>query len=80
MSEAVPCKHCRAKIEYIMGPNGKNIPAQMVTMLYVQADDGTLRKVEQVVEPWGTCRGGPFFVNHFQTCPDAHKVKRSKKK
>lgn len=85
-SLARPCKFCRAKIAFVKGPNGKSMPVQKVTMVFVEPHEPArgmeeqLATVELVVEPWGKARGGPFYVSHFQTCPDAAKASKKEKK
>jgi hypothetical protein len=72
------CQGCRAKVVMILGPNGKYIPAQKVTQLYVLQDalplegqnEPTLVKHLQ----------GDFFVNHYQTCPQAQRFSKRQKK
>lgn len=63
-----PCRSCHAAIVMIAGPGGKFFPAQLVTQVYaLEAQlpglEGTA-KLELV-------HAGEFYINHFQTCPQA---------
>lgn len=68
-----PCKTCRAVIQFIEGENGRAIPVQEVRRLYAVNENGRL-EVANVVE------GGPYFVSHFETCPDAGQFSKGKKR
>jgi hypothetical protein len=71
------CRGCRARVAMILGPNGKYIPAQKVTQLYVlQSElpmgDGNEPKLVQH-------QLGEFYVNHYQTCPQAERFSKRQK-
>jgi hypothetical protein len=44
-------------------PSGKSAPMQKITHIYHQPDADSLQ-----LQVWG---GGNYWINHFQTCPDA---------
>jgi hypothetical protein len=71
--EPVPCGTCRARIRFIRGPRGKQIPVQRVRTLYTVETllDGTeeLVKLGEMREQ----RQGGIWVSHFETCPDAQR-------
>lgn len=76
-SQARPCKYCRALIVYAESPNGRPMPAQKVTQLYMDAGGGPLIQVKGVVGPDLAMRQGvDLYVSHFQTCPDAKRASR----
>ena len=68
MGEGRPCKKCRAKLEFQESESGAKIPAQRVKTLYV------LRKGKLVAIPLD----GPWFINHYETCPDAESFSKKK--
>lgn len=70
------CRSCKAEIEFIEGPSGRPIPAQKVTAIYVEEEDGQgKRKLVRASVP----DAGPiFWVSHFQTCPEAERFSRGR--
>jgi hypothetical protein len=77
MPDPRPCRKCKAKIEFIEGPNGRAIPVQKVTQLYVLDRAEKLVKAN-VVTPLGAYDPGPFYISHFQTCPAAETFTRNR--
>lgn len=65
-------------IEFIMGPNDLAIPAQKVKTVYLRprGGNGYLSKLDApnlfVIER-------EFYVNHFETCPQASSFSQSKR-
>ena len=63
-----PCRACGCPIEFIMGPNEKEIPVQKVRSVYAlnpdagEKPDGRLSKV--AILKWD------HYVSHFETCSD----------
>lgn len=71
------CRTCRAEIEFIPSEaSGRKIPAQRVTQIFVEIQDGRGGKVLRQKDLAHV--GGAVYVSHFQTCPDAdsHSKKR----
>jgi hypothetical protein len=64
------------KIEMIVGPNGKAIPAQRIRTVYAREED-RLSKIE-----FSNDNGErfPLYVSHFETCPYAKDFSRSRPK
>jgi hypothetical protein len=65
MSDTRPCEECGAKMEFIMGPNGKFIPAQRVKTVYVVDESSGLDKLVKLALP-----DVALYVSHFETCPN----------
>jgi len=57
------------EIEFIEGPNGKDIPAQRVKTVYTLVGDRRLGKLDV---------DASYYVNHFETCPNASDFSRGK--
>lgn len=70
------CRACKAEIEFIEGPSGRPIPAQKVTAIYVEEEDGHgKRRLVRVSVP----DAGPvYWISHFQTCPEAGKFSKGR--
>ena len=60
------CQGCGMKIEFLLGPNDKTIPAQKVKTVYI-------RKGSRLFSTLVGGDGGKeaLYVNHFETCPKA---------
>lgn len=57
------CKSCRAEIEWLTNDGGNRVPMQRVSTLF--------RRTGNIVEVSNALGAGPFWISHFQTCPDA---------
>jgi hypothetical protein len=71
------------KIELIVGPNGNDIPAQKVRVVYeaIDTEDGPeLIKVEFKEAEFGTPKKPALYVNHYETCPHAGEFSRQARK
>lgn len=73
MGKTDKCRKCGCPMEMAMGPNGRFIPVQKVTMVYQKLGE-VLEKLcildasaEEVKE---------FYVSHFQTCSDPARFSR----
>lgn len=62
-----PCKRCGMRIEFHVGPNGKPIPLQRIRTLYWVRDGRAVKH---------DAAGEPFYVSHFETCPNAGEFSR----
>ncbi len=62
------CQYCRATITMIRNDKGNWIPAQRVTQVWGRS--GPMFNLSQIKD-----LGGELYVSHWQTCPDAAKVR-----
>jgi len=69
MADPRPCKRCKMKIELIEGPNGKNIPAQKVRVVYALVEEDGVRRLSKIEFTDDPKR--ETYVNHYETCPHA---------
>lgn len=65
---ARPCRRCGMTIEFIEGPNGKNIPAQKVRTVYYRNERMRLSKLDTDGDDGMELT---TYVSHFETCPKA---------
>ena len=69
MPEPRPCKKCGAHITFLRNTEGKIIPAQKVSQLYVKSSDLLNEsRLERADLPGGQTE---VWISHFQTCPSA---------
>lgn len=68
--ERRPCKKCGCPLALVPGPNGKTIPLDMRSQVYIITKDLTGEPVAQPTEA---------FVSHFRTCPKANDFSGSKR-
>ena len=66
------CRTCRAKIVFLThSQTGNLVPAQKVTQVYTRAGNRLLK-----FDPVNFLEIPDYYVNHFQTCPDASEHSR----
>jgi hypothetical protein len=63
-------------MQLIMGPNGKMIPVQKVTMVYGMGPNGELRRAHVRDSLEDLLQYNEFYVSHFQTCSDPARFSR----
>lgn len=69
------CRGCAAEIEWVWSPNGRAMPVQRVTAVYTVVDDDHAERRARKVE-LSDKAGQGYYVNHFQTCPQAGRFSR----
>lgn len=69
------CRGCKAEIEFVESPDGRRMPVQKVTAVYIAVVDGggnrSLKKI-----PLSATYGAEYYVSHFQTCAQAERFSR----
>jgi len=79
VADKTKCHKCGCPMEMVMGPKGKFIPVQKVTMAWQKVRvDGEERLVPLIVRDPHEADLMEFYVSHFQTCSDPARFSRKK--